>query len=149
MPDSATPWAAVHQALLSMRFPRQEYWSGLPFPSPEDLPDPGIKPRFPVLQADSLPTELQGKPTPKPSRKISELGQLNQRNPLPYLRPSQGFMGGTVGSVGWELVVWLQIETHIPKSKSQLHPAPLTEPICASIFSSLKRECNSSSLIGL
>ena len=111
--------------------------------------DPGIEPRFPVLQADSLPTELQGKPTPKPSRKISELGQLNQRNPLPYQRPSQGFMGGTVGSVGWELVVWLQIETHVPKSKSQLHPAPLTEPLCASIFSSLKRECNSFSLIAL
>ena len=111
--------------------------------------DPGIEPRFPVLQADSLPIELQGKPTPKPSRKISELGQLNQRNPLPYQRPSQGFMGGTVGSVGWELVVWLQVETHVPKSKSQLHPAPLTEPLCASIFSSLKRECNSSSLIAL
>ena len=111
--------------------------------------DPGIEPRFPVLQADSLPTELQGKPTPKPSRKISELGQLNQRNPLPYQRPSQGFMGGTVGSVGWELVVWSQVETHVPKSKSQLHPAPLTEPLCASIFSSLKRECNSSSLIAL
>ena len=45
-----------------MRFLWQEYWSGLPFPSPEDLPDPGIEPRFPALQADSLLTELQGKP---------------------------------------------------------------------------------------
>ena len=45
-----------------MRFPRQEYLSGLPFPSPEDLPDPGIEPRIPALQADSLSTELQGKP---------------------------------------------------------------------------------------
>ena len=41
--DSATPWTAVHQAPLSMGFSRQEYWSGLPFPSPGDLPDPGIK----------------------------------------------------------------------------------------------------------
>ena len=45
-----------------MGFSRQEYWSGLPFPSPGDLPDPGIEPWSPALQADSLPTELQGKP---------------------------------------------------------------------------------------
>ena len=44
-----------------MRFSRQGYWSGLPFPSPGDLPDPGIEPGFPALQADSLSTELQGK----------------------------------------------------------------------------------------
>ena len=50
------------QAPLSMRFSRQEYWSGLPFPSPGDLPNPGIKPGSPALQADPLPTELQGKP---------------------------------------------------------------------------------------
>ena len=43
-----------------MEFSRQEYWSGLPFPSPEDLPDPGIEPEFHDLQADSLPFELQG-----------------------------------------------------------------------------------------
>ena len=49
------------QAPLSMGFPRQEYWSGLPVPSPGDLPDPGITPRSPVLQADSLPTEPAGK----------------------------------------------------------------------------------------
>ena len=46
---------------LSMGFSRQEYWSGLPFPSPGDLPNLGIKPRSPALQADALPTELQGK----------------------------------------------------------------------------------------
>ena len=86
---------------------------------------------------------------PKSSRKMSELGQLGQRKPLPYQPPPQGFMGGTVDSVVWELVVWSQIEAHIPKSKSRLHPAPLTEPLCASIFSSVKRECNSSFLIGL
>ena len=45
-----------------MGFFRQEYWSGLPFPSPGDLPDPGIKPRFPTFQADSLPSEPPGKP---------------------------------------------------------------------------------------
>ena len=57
----AKPWQESCQAPLSMGFSRQEYWSGLPFPSPGGLPDPGIEPRYPVLQADSLPTELQGK----------------------------------------------------------------------------------------
>ena len=42
--DSATPWTIALQAPLSMEFPRQEYWSGLPFPPPEDLPDPGMEP---------------------------------------------------------------------------------------------------------
>ena len=50
----ATPWTVDHQAPPSMGFSRQEYWSGLPFPSPRDLPDPGIKPRSPTLQADAL-----------------------------------------------------------------------------------------------
>ena len=51
----ATPWTVVHQAPLSMEFSRQEYWSGLPFPFPGDLPDPGIEPGSLALQADSLP----------------------------------------------------------------------------------------------
>ena len=59
----ATPWTGACRAPLSMEFSRQEYWSGLPFPSPGDLPDPGIKPRFPTLQADSLPFESPGSPT--------------------------------------------------------------------------------------
>ena len=50
----ATLWIVAHRAPPSMRFPRQEYWSGLPFPSPGDLPYPGIKPRSPGLQADLL-----------------------------------------------------------------------------------------------
>ena len=50
------------QASLSMGFSRQEYWSGLPFPSPGDLPDPGIEPRSPALQADALSSEPPGKP---------------------------------------------------------------------------------------
>ena len=61
MSDSVTPWTVAHQAPLSIGFPGQEYWSGVPFPSPGDLPDPGIKPRSPVLQADSLPSEPPGK----------------------------------------------------------------------------------------
>ena len=57
-----TPWTVAHQAPMSMGFSRQEYWSGLPFPPPGDLPDPGIKPRSPALQADALTSEPPGKP---------------------------------------------------------------------------------------
>ena len=56
------PWVVAYQAPLSMGFSRQGYWSGLPFPSPGDLPDPGIEPGSPVLQADALPSEPLGKP---------------------------------------------------------------------------------------
>ena len=57
-PTLATPWTVDHQAPLSMGFSRQEYWSGLPFPSPGDLPNLRTKCGSPALQADSLPTEL-------------------------------------------------------------------------------------------
>ena len=56
-----TLWIVARQAPLSMEFSRQEYWSGLPFPSPGDLPEPGIVPGSPALQADSLPFEPPGK----------------------------------------------------------------------------------------
>ena len=58
----ATPWTVARQAPLSMGFSRQEYWSGLPFPSPGDLPNPGIEPRSPTLEADALTSESPGKP---------------------------------------------------------------------------------------
>ena len=58
----AIPWTVVYQAFLSMGFSRQVYCSGLPFPSPADLPDPGIEPRSPALQADALSSEPPGKP---------------------------------------------------------------------------------------
>ena len=57
-----TPWTVAHQAPLSMGFSRQEYWRRLPFPSPGDLPDQGIEPGSPALQADALPSEPPGKP---------------------------------------------------------------------------------------
>ena len=57
----ATPWTVAYQASPSMGFSRQEYWSGLPFPSPGDLPDPGIEPRSPALEADILTSEPPGK----------------------------------------------------------------------------------------
>ena len=57
-----TPWTVAHQAALSVGFSRQGPWSGLPCPPPGDLPNPGIEPKSPALQADSLPAEPQGKP---------------------------------------------------------------------------------------
>ena len=64
----ATPWTVAYQAPPSMGFSRQECWSGVPFPSPGDLPDPGIEPGSPVLQADALlsePPQNEGDKTPQ------------------------------------------------------------------------------------
>ena len=66
------PWTVAYQAPPSMGFSRQECWSGLPFPSPGDLPDPGIEPWSPTLQADALPSEPPGKPGEKPRQCIKK-----------------------------------------------------------------------------
>ena len=58
-----TPWTVAHQTPPSMEFSRQESWSGLPFPSPGGLPNPGIEPESPALQVDALPSELPGNPS--------------------------------------------------------------------------------------
>ena len=67
----AAPWTVAYQAPPSTGFSRQEYWSGVPLPSPEDLPDPGIEPGSPALLADALPSE-----PPKKSQSESEVAQL-------------------------------------------------------------------------
>ena len=73
MPNSfATPWTVTCQAPLSMGFPRQEYWSGLPLPSPGDLPDPGIEPKSPALAGGFFTSEPPGKP-----KQIYALFQIN------------------------------------------------------------------------
>ena len=69
----ATPWTVAYQDSLSMGFSRQEYWSGLPFPSPGDLPDPGIEPRSPTLEADTLTSEPE-RATTKGTRIQKEQG---------------------------------------------------------------------------
>ena len=81
-PTLCDPMNVAYEALPSMGFSRQEYWSGLPFPSPGDLHDPGIKPRSPALQADTLPSELPGKPlkTSKDCVYTSSLDGLNLKN---------------------------------------------------------------------
>ena len=62
MSNSVTPWTVAYQHPLTIGFSRQEYWNGLPFPSPGDLPDPGTEPWSSALQADALPSEPPGKP---------------------------------------------------------------------------------------
>ena len=94
-----TPWTIAHQAPLSMGFSRQEYWGGLSFPPPGDLPDSGIEPVFPALQVDSLPAEPSGKPIsdsypggwPLPS-------QQWQREPRPpeAVSPHSEYLEGTI-----------------------------------------------------
>ena len=69
-PTLATPWTVAYQAPLSMRFSRQEYWSGLPLLSPGDLPDPGIEPGSPALESDALTSEPPGKPRKRICKEI-------------------------------------------------------------------------------
>ena len=86
----ATPWTAACQALLSMELSGQGSWSGLPFPSPGNLPDPGTEPRSPALQEDSLLTELLGKPADKRgSDSVSRGGTGN------FHRGSNWWLGGS------------------------------------------------------
>ena len=99
-----SPWTVACQAPLSMGFSRQEYWNGLPCPPPGDLPNPGIKPRSPTLQADSLLFEPPGKSSLSVGELINKL----------WCNPPMGFPGGTSGkeclpmqetrvqSLGWE-----------------------------------------------
>ena len=74
----ATPWTVAYQAPWTMGFSRQEYWSGLPFPPPGDLPNPGIEPRSPALQTDALLSEPLGKPQEDVFIKAKGLATLKQ-----------------------------------------------------------------------
>ena len=86
----ATPWTGAHQAPLSLGFSRQEYWSGLPFPSPGELPDPGIEPRSPALQADALTSEPPGKPTLQQENRLNEKPRhRNEQRPFTATRKSE------------------------------------------------------------
>ena len=76
-PTLATPWTVACQAPPSMGFSRQEYWSGLPFPSPGDLPDPGIKPASPALQVDSYQLSYEASPSSVRSLKKQESSKKN------------------------------------------------------------------------
>ena len=82
----ATPWTVTHQALLSTAILRQEYWSGLPLPSPGNLPDPGIEPTSPALQVDSSPLSHLGSPTNKTNNLTTKERQKTYRNMLSTVR---------------------------------------------------------------
>ena len=92
----ATPWSVAYQAPLSMGFSRQEYWSGLPFSTPGDLPNPGIELRFSALQADSLLSEPPG----KPGRKAGSINfwHVPTFSRGPTLACIQGVLGLQIGS---------------------------------------------------
>ena len=77
--SSLTPWTIAHQAPLFMGFPRQEYWSGLPFPSPRDLLNPGIKPRSLALAGGFFTTEPPGKPMQLIVLEKTELSNLGKQ----------------------------------------------------------------------
>ena len=118
----ATPWTVACQAPLSMVFSRQEYWSGLPFSSPGDLPDPGIEPRSPVLQADSLPSELPGKS--EETLSISSVSSVAQSCPTfcdPMNRSTPGF------PVHHQLPEFTQ--THVHRVRDAIQPShPMSSP---------------------
>ena len=81
MSGFATPWTAALQAPLSMGFHRQEYWSGLPFPTPEDLPDPGIKPLSPASSALAgrfFTTEPPEKPVVRQKKKKKPIREFKK-----------------------------------------------------------------------
>ena len=80
----ATPWTVARQVPLSMGFSRREYWSGLPRPPPGDIPNPGIEPRSPTLQVDSLPSEPQGK---LKNTRVGSLSLLQRIFPTQELNP--------------------------------------------------------------
>ena len=102
-----TPWTVAHQTPLSMRFSRQECWSGLPCPPPGDLPHPGMEPRSPSLQADSLPSEPQGSPTVQGIWVKSLVGELR---PHMCVCDSRSGMSNSLGHHGlqptWHLCPW-------------------------------------------
>ena len=122
-PTCATPWTIARQAPLSMEFSRQEYWSGLPFPSPRDLPDPGVRFGSPTLWADSLPYELPAKPS------LNSL--LYQK--LIYHRGDRFRTGATPGSSsspleeGPHMWLFMHLSSSVPKD-SQDYTRPAHSP---------------------
>ena len=92
-----TPWTTARQAPLSMGFSRQEYWRGLPCPPPGDLPHPGIKPRSPALQENSLPSEPPGKPSHPMGGHRAPASCVMQQFPTSYrFYPPQGVYFNTL-----------------------------------------------------
>ena len=125
-----TPWTVAHQAPPSIEFSRQEYWSGLPFPSPGDLPNPGIEPGFPAFQADALPFEPPGNPCIAKLRlKLKKVGEIARPfrydlTQIPYdytAEVTNRFKGlDLVDRVPEEL--WMEVSNHCTECGEQNHP---------------------------
>ena len=89
-PALVTPQTVACQAPLSMRFSRQQYWGGLPFPSPEDLPDPGIEPRSPALQVDKdFILKVGSRESPNPLQKRNHINGIQTYSVETYLHFKQ------------------------------------------------------------
>ena len=117
----ANSWTAAHQAPLSMGFSRQEYWSGLPFPSPGDLPYPGIEPGSPALQADSLLPESPGKSQVSVLKTDTPRGKFTC--PI-YMQISRVWLGpNSISSTTFtvNLVLIIQLNPYMPGTMSALH----------------------------
>ena len=124
-----TLWTTAHQAPLSMAFSRQECWSGLTFPSPEHLPDPGIEPGSPALQADSLPLSHQGSLLSR----FSSVQSLNRVRlfATAWIAARQASLSITIS---WSSLTLTSIESVMPSSHLILgRPLLLLPPIPPSI----------------
>ena len=124
-----TPWTIAYQAPPSIRFSRQEYWSGLPFPSPGDLPDPGIEPQSPAFQADALTSEPPGKPPNIHSVQFSSVLSLSHvwLFTTPWIAACQTSLSITIS---WSSLKLTSIELVMPSSHLILHrPLFLLPPI--------------------
>ena len=154
--SNSTPWTVACQAPLSMRFPRQDHWSALPFPSPGDLPDPGINPASPALQVDSLPLSHWGNPLSMPesvfshpilfsvgslslpSNELKETGTLP--SPLFFSPRPPGSSKQTIQSSAWVLglilssSLWLHLTVSfgwaLPPDYSWSLESPFPFPLC-------------------
>ena len=111
-----TPWTVAQLGPLSVEFSRQEHWSGLPFPSPGDLPDPGIKPGSSAFQVDSLSSELPGEVQPKKKKKI-RAKQCKTESWIAWYDEAENINRSIEGSVmSWHYLVfrkYLLKETYI------------------------------------
>ena len=121
-PALGTPWTVACQTPLSMGFSRQECWSGLPFPSPGDLPDPGIKPGSPALQVDSLLSEPPGKPC------VND-GQVKEPLPLrictaPEGSHSSGYTGQQGPGLSTQSYCSSAAKRDSPPRPPPIHPIP-------------------------